>query len=57
MPHVTLWRKVKRVAALPPLPHPITWPVSRFVLARSRTLPSGADYAVLRAWPLARQGG
>lgn len=52
LPHVTLWRKVKR-AALPTLSDPITWPVSHFVLARSRTLPSGAEYAVLQTWPLA----
>lgn len=52
VPHLTLWRKVKRVE-LPPLSTPITWPVSRFVLARSRTLPSGAEYAILQSWPLA----
>lgn len=52
VPHITLWRKVKRVS-LPPLPESITWPVSRFVLARSRTLPTGAEYSILQSWPLA----
>lgn len=56
VPHVTLWRKVKRVD-LPSFVEPITWPVSHFVLARSRTLPSGADYDVLKTWPLGNQAG
>jgi 2'-5' RNA ligase len=53
VPHITLWRKVKRVT-LPSIT-PIAWPVSRFVLARSRTLPSGAEYTILREWLLATE--
>ena len=52
MPHLTLWRKVRRVE-LPETIPPITWPVSRFVLARSRTLPTGAEYSIVQEWPLA----
>lgn len=52
VPHMTLWRKVKRVS-LPALPAPISWPVSRFVLACSRTLPGGAEYSIVQSWPLA----
>jgi len=51
VPHITLWRKVRQVQ-LPQTRAPIHWPVSRFVLAQSRTLPSGAEYSILREWPL-----
>lgn len=51
VPHLTLWRKVKRVS-LPAMSTPVVWPVSRFVLASSRTLPSGAEYSIVQAWPL-----
>ncbi len=47
-PHVTLLRRAKkrpRVAA----PR-IDWPVSGLVLARSRLLPSGSEYEVVRRW-------
>ncbi|MBI1422954.1 MAG: RNA 2',3'-cyclic phosphodiesterase [Gammaproteobacteria bacterium] len=52
VPHLTLWRKVRRVE-LPATMPPIAWPVSRFVLARSRTLPTGAEYSIVQEWPLA----
>jgi len=52
VPHLTLWRKIKRVN-LPETLGPVAWPVSRFVLARSRTLPEGADYSIVQQWPLA----
>lgn len=52
VPHITLWRKVRRVT-LPAAVGPVSWPVSRFVLARSRTLPSGAEYSIVQEWPLA----
>lgn len=52
VPHITLWRKVRRVS-LPETQSSIAWPVSRFVLARSRTLPSGAEYSIVQEWPLA----
>lgn len=51
LPHLTVWRKVKRLT-LPDTLTPIDWPVSRFVLASSRTLPTGAEYAIVEAWPL-----
>lgn len=53
MPHMTVWRKVKRMT-LPSVSMPITWRVSRFVLASSRTLATGAEYTVLQSWPLDR---
>jgi 2'-5' RNA ligase len=52
VPHITLWRKVRRVD-LPESLDSVSWPVSRFVLARSRTLPTGAEYSIVREWPLA----
>ena len=51
VPHMTLWRKVRRVN-LPEMLPPIIWPVSRFVLASSRTLPTGAQYSIVQEWPL-----
>jgi 2'-5' RNA ligase len=56
VPHITLWRKVRRVN-LPETIVAIPWPVSRFVLARSRTLPSGAEYSVVQEWPLLDKAG
>ncbi len=50
--HVTLMRKL----AQPPPRHancpPLSWPLDRFVLVRSRRLPQGVKYEVLRAWGL-----
>ena len=51
VPHLTVWRKIKRVS-LPKSVPPIDWPVSRFVLASSQTLASGAEYSIVQAWPL-----
>lgn len=51
VPHITVWRKVKRVL-LPEYLSPLKWPVDRFVLARSRTIPSGAEYSIVESWPL-----
>lgn len=51
LPHVTLIRKVRRVD-LPERIPPLAWPVASFALVRSDTRPSGAEYSVLRAWPL-----
>jgi len=51
VPHITLWRKVKRVQ-LPEAVVPTVWSVPRFVLASSRTLASGAEYRIEQTWPL-----
>lgn len=56
VPHLTLWRKVKRIK-LPVQLESIPWQVSRFVLARSRTLPSGAEYTIVKEWPLSSHAG
>jgi len=50
-PHITAWRKVRRFTT-PAAVASTPWPVSEFVLAGSRTLPTGAEYTVLRRWPL-----
>jgi len=50
-PHLTVWRKVRRFTA-PTAFASTPWPVSEFVLAGSRTLPTGAEYTVLQRWPL-----
>lgn len=52
VPHLTLWRKVKRVEIPQNMP-PIAWNVQRFVLASSQTFPTGAQYSIVREWPLA----
>lgn len=51
VPHITLWRKVKRIEIVTNMP-PIVWNVRRFVLAASQTLPTGAQYSIVREWPL-----
>ncbi len=51
LPHMTLWRKVKQIE-LPRYFAPLIWPVNKFVLAASRTLTTGAEYSILREWPL-----
>ncbi len=51
VPHVTLARKAAPVPA-GPLPEPVRWPVADFALVRSRLRPGGAEYEVLRRWPL-----
>jgi 2'-5' RNA ligase len=50
-PHITVRRKVRRFR-VPDAVAPISWPVSEFVLACSRTLNTGAEYSVLRRWSL-----
>jgi len=51
VPHMTLWRKVRQLQ-LPDTAPSLQWAVNRFVLARSRTLTSGAEYSVIQEWPL-----
>lgn len=41
--HITLIRKARSPRSLPPLPS-VEWPVSEFVLVRSRTSPRGSTY-------------
>ena len=50
--HLTLARKV--TSRVVPFGHPpVSWRVSAFHLVASQTLPTGARYRVLAAWPLA----
>ncbi|HHH47595.1 MAG TPA: RNA 2',3'-cyclic phosphodiesterase [Gammaproteobacteria bacterium] len=51
--HITLLRKLARPAQAAACP-PLNWPVDRFVLVRSRTLPEGVEYEVVREWGLGR---
>jgi len=51
-PHMTLMRKVRCPKGELPRPQAVPWRVDRFVLARSHTLPGGAEYEVLREWML-----
>ncbi len=51
VPHLTVARKAAPVP-VSPLPEPLAWPVRDFVLARSCLHPAGAEYEVLRRWPL-----
>jgi 2'-5' RNA ligase len=50
--HITLLRKIRRPPEVEQLDSPLSWPVSEFVLVESRTLPQGAEYRILRQWPL-----
>jgi len=44
--HVTLIRKARRAAALPPLPH-AAWPVTEFTLVQSTLSRHGSGYSIL----------
>lgn len=57
LPHVTLVRKTPANSDLLENQHfpsfePVTWPVDRFVLARSRLSSSGSEYLILRDFSL-----
>ena len=49
--HVTLIRKARRPAAIPPLPR-VTWPVDEFLLVSSRTSATGSSYEPLQRFSL-----
>jgi 2'-5' RNA ligase len=49
--HVTLARKVRRAARVPPIA-PRTWTFDSFALVESRTRPEGSDYTVVASYPL-----
>jgi len=51
--HVTLIRKARMPKSLPPLPA-LEWPVSEFLLVRSRTSPKGSVYEPLERFALER---
>ncbi len=51
VPHVTLLRH--STGGEVPLCMPVRWPISDFVLVKSITESSGAQYDVIRRWPLA----
>jgi 2'-5' RNA ligase len=50
-PHLTIARKVARKPRTAVIA-PLEWKISSFCLAQSRTLPAGAEYAVVDSWPL-----
>jgi 2'-5' RNA ligase len=52
-PHLTLLRKLRQPPLIDVAPEPHAWAINEFVLVESRTLPDGAEYRVLRRWPLA----
>ncbi len=49
--HVTLLRKARATAHLPPLP-PLEWPVREFLLVNSNLGPEGPGYEVLERFAL-----
>lgn len=53
--HITLLRKLRHPPTTRELPNPLVWPVQEFVLVESQTLPGGAEYRILRRWPLSRE--
>ena len=50
-PHLTLTRKSHRGPQQQAIP-PLRWSVSQFALVQSITHPEGAEYKVLKQWPL-----
>jgi 2'-5' RNA ligase len=49
--HVTLLRKARRPASIPPLPR-VVWPVDEFLLVASRTSSAGSAYTPLESFAL-----
>ena len=49
--HVTLIRKARRPASIPPLPR-VPWPVDEFLLVSSKTSPRGSSYEPLERFNL-----
>jgi len=49
--HMTLLSKVARAPANLSCPD-FVWPVREFVLVASETLPAGAQYRIVKKWPL-----
>jgi 2'-5' RNA ligase len=49
-PHMTIRRKVRKAPAQATF-DAVRWAASSFALVESRTLPTGAEYHVLRHWP------
>lgn len=52
-PHLTLRRKVARKPELKPLATPLEWKIEQFCLIASTLSASGAEYEVLKHFPLA----
>ena len=51
VPHLTLVRKVTKRPKLPEF-HPISWAIDSFCLVQSRLSSTGANYQILKSWPL-----
>lgn len=51
-PHLTLRRKVARKPELPADPSPLLWPIDQFCLVSSMLTPAGAEYSVVKRYPL-----
>lgn len=49
-PHLSLIRKANKRPEVGL--EPVIWPLQDFVLVSSKTLPTGAEYRVIRRWPL-----
>ncbi len=54
--HLTLARKAQNGPLIPEPIEPIPWAVKSFCLVESRLTPKGAEYTVLRTFPLAENG-
>lgn len=54
-PHVTLLRKAPRTLPVTPV-EPIPWPVTEYVLVRSRLASDGSRYEIIGRFPLNRDG-
>ena len=49
--HMTVMRKLKKMSDDTEI-SPYAWPVQEFALVSSKTLQSGAEYKVVKTWPL-----
>ena len=49
--HITLIRKARRPASIPPLPD-VHWPVEEFLLVSSKTSSNGSTYTPIERFPL-----
>jgi 2'-5' RNA ligase len=56
LPHLTLFRKVRRPPRDMPLMTPVPWPADSFALVESVTAAAGVRYEVLSTWPLISGG-
>lgn len=56
LPHMTMARKVGKKITIQKI-KPLSWQVSNFSLVESKTYQTGAEYQIIKTWPLQKKGG